>query len=230
MSTLHAMALLSEIVYDDWDSVHQQLAAIGLKMIGQPIEHAGSQAMLVCSRRMTWAVLVFRGTEASKGSISDLFSNVGFPVKWAGAGKAHSGYKRHFAMIRYDARNLAEQVPSSCPLYVTGHSMGGALATMYAAWVGSGGAEDHKIETLVTLGAPRTLSEGALVRISCPVHRVTNKYDFAPHWPPVPGLAHPETQVKVNSGGWRGPVSRHGASKYVKALQSIAPRLLKERN
>lgn len=233
MSTLHAMAFLSELIYQDWEDVHIGLAAQGLKMIGQPLEHAGSQSMLVCHSRMAWAALVFRGTEASKGSLSDLFSNIGFPVKWAGEGKAHSGYKRHFAMIRYEARQLAEKIPSSCPLYVTGHSMGGSLATMYAAWIGSGGPQDHKIEALITLGAPKTLSEGALVRISCPTYRITNKYDFAPHWPPVPGLAHPEMQVKIDSGepcGFLRRISRHSADKYVKVLQYLAPRLLKERN
>lgn len=228
MSTLHTMALLSELIYSDWPEVHKGLAVLGLEMMGEPFNHAGSQGMLVCHKRMKWAALVFRGTEASKGSITDIFSNIGLPRSWAGEGKAHGGYKRHFAMIRYDARQMAEQIPSGTPLYVTGHSMGGSLATMYAAWVGSGGPDDHKLQALITFGAPKTLSEAALACIPCPGYRVTNKYDFAPYWPPVPGLGHPEVEVEIDSGGWWGPVSRHGTRKYVKALETaVVPALRK---
>lgn len=229
MSTLHAMSMLSGLIYEDWDIVRQQLAVQGLEMVGEPFSHAGSQGMMVQHKRLAWAALVFRGTEASKGSVSDLLSNIGFPVKWAGEGKAHSGYKSHFAMIRYEARERAEQIPSGTPLFVTGHSMGGSLATMYAAWVGSGGPDDHKLAALITLGAPKTLSEAALACIPCPGYRVTNKYDFAPHWPPVPGLGHPEIEVAIDSGGWRGPVSRHGTTKYTDTLQSMPPQALRER-
>ena len=144
MSTLHVMSMLSGLIYEDWKDVHRMLAVQGLHMVGEPFNHSGSQGMIVAHNRMKWAALVFRGTEASKGSISDILSNVGFPVKWAGRGKAHSGYKKHFAMIRYEARQRAEQIPSLCPLYVTGHSMGGSLATMYASWVGSGSPQGHR--------------------------------------------------------------------------------------
>lgn len=213
MITHHVCATLSGLIYDDWEEVDKQIRAMRLRMVGKPIAHAGAESMVV--RHAKWAVLVFRGTEATKGSVSDIFSNVGLPRNWAGQGKAHSGYNRHFSMIRYAARERAELVPSEIPLYVTGHSLGGSLATMYAAWVGSGGPNDHKIDTLVTFGAPKTLSEDALATIACETYRYTNKYDFAPHWPPVPGLGHPEKQVKVDSGGWPGPISRHGVGKYM---------------
>ncbi len=229
MSTLYAMSWLSGLIYRDWDTVHRGLTSQGLEMVGKPFEHAGSQGMMVQQSRGKWAVMVFRGTEASKGSVSDILSNIGFPRSWAGEGKAHSGYRRHFAMIRYEARARAEIIPTACPLYVTGHSMGGSLATMYASWINSGGVNDHKLAGLVTLGAPKTLSEAALACIPCPTYRVTNKYDFAPYWPPVPGLAHPEMEVKIDSGGWCGPVSRHGASKYTETLRDIAPKALRER-
>ena len=100
--------------------------------------------------------------------------------------------------------------------------MGGSLATLYASWVGSGGPEDHRIYLLVTFGAPKALSARALGDIACPTLRCTNKYDFAPHWPPVPGLAHPgQPRVRLDSGGWPGPVSRHGADRYVRAVDLL---------
>ena len=193
------------------------LAALGMELVGRPFDHAGSQGMLV--QGLGIATLVFRGTEASGGSVSDLLSNFGVPVRWAGAGRAHSGYDAHFSMIRYTARLLAERVPSDVPLYVTGHSMGGALATLYAAWVGSGGPEDHGLRALVTFGSPKALSREGSSTIACEIRRETNAYDFAPHWPPVPGLAHTAPdRIELDSGGWPGPVTRHRTDKYIRAV------------
>jgi pimeloyl-ACP methyl ester carboxylesterase len=216
--------VLSDLIYENWKEVHHRLGVMGFAMLGEPISHAGSQCMVV--RNKTVAYLVFRGTEASKGSISDILSNVGHPRRWAGQGLAHSGYDRHFAMIRAKARDRAELVDPETPLHVTGHSLGGVLATMYAAWVGSGGPDDHKIESLITFGAPKALSKAAVATIKAPGYRYTNRYDFAPHWQPGLVLGHPERQVKVNSGGWIGSVSRHGSSKYIKAVSEAPVRYL----
>ncbi len=213
---------LSDLVYDDprYGDGSRALWTLGMKLVGQPFDHAGSQGMLVCGLGI--AALVFRGTEA-KNSAGDLLSNFGLPRSWVGPGRAHSGYAHHFSMIRYKARLRAELVPSDVPLYVTGHSMGGDLATLYAAWVGSGGPEDHALRALVTFGAPKTLSREGCAAIKCEVRRFTNRHDFAPHWPPVPKLTHPrDSQIEVDSNGWPGWVSRHATDKYIEAVDLCA--------
>lgn len=215
--TDHYLAIvLSDLIYENWKEVHHRLNVMGFAMLGEPISHAGSECMVVRNNRV--AFLVFRGTEASKGSISDILSNVGVPTNWVGQGLAHSGYDHHFAMIRAQARARAEMVETVTPLHITGHSLGGVLATMYAAWVGSGGLDDHKIMSLISFGAPKALSKAAVATIRAPGYRYTNRYDFAPHWQPGFVLGHPEQQIMVNSGGWVGPVSRHGSGKYIKAV------------
>ncbi len=213
----HYMAIvLSDLIYENWKEVHHQLRVMGFAMLGEPISHAGSQCMVV--RNKTIAYLVFRGTEASKGSISDIMSNVGVPTSWAGQGLAHSGYDHHFAMMRAPARERSELIETDTPLHITGHSLGGVMATMYSSWVGSGTPDDHKIMSLITFGAPKALSRAAVATIKAPGYRYTNRHDFAPHWQPGFVLGHPERQVMVNSGGWAGPVSRHGSGKYIKAV------------
>ena len=215
--TDHYMAIvLSDLIYENWKEVHHRLSVMGFAMLGEPISHAGSECMVV--RNATIAYLVFRGTEASKGSISDILSNIGVPTTWAGQGLAHSGYDHHFAMIRAQARGRAEMVETATPLHITGHSLGGVLATMYSSLVGSGGQDDHKIMSLISFGAPKALSKAAVATIKAPTYRYTNRYDFAPHWQPGFVLGHPEGQIMVNSGGWIGPVSRHGSGKYINAV------------
>ena len=216
----HFMAIvLSDLIYANWKEVHHRLGVMGFAMLGEPISHAGSECMVV--RNKIVAYLVFRGTEASKGSTSDILSNVGVPIPWAGQGLAHSGYDHHFTMIRVEARARAELINTDTPLHITGHSLGGVLATMYSSWVGSGSPDDHKIMSMISFGAPKALSKAAVATIRAPTHRYTNRYDFAPHWQPGLVLGHPEGQIMVNSGGWAGPVSRHGSGKYIKAVGNL---------
>jgi len=215
-TTFKTGVTLSGLIYEPWPTVKQGLSAMQMEMVCEPFDIEGSQGMLVLGQ--THAYLVFRGTEASKAKIRDIVSNFGFPADWAGKGKAHSGYARHFGFIRKPARDFAERIPTPIPLIVTGHSLGGCLATLYASWIASGGVDDHKLAGLLTYGAPKCLNGEALAKIACPVFRFTNRYDFAPLWPPIFGLSHPDNQVKINSGGWPGPVSRHSVSKYMRTV------------
>ena len=215
-------ATLSRLIYEDWPKVEKGLQAMQMEMVCDPFDVMGSQGMLVLGQLR--AYLVFRGTEAMEFSLlnpvpwlREIRSNFGLPVEWVGNGKAHSGYARHFQYIRLPARKFAEKIPTPIPLIITGHSLGGCLATHYASWIASGGQYDHKIAGLITFGAPKCLNDAALADIACPILRFTNKYDFAPNWQPIPGLTQPKNQVKINSGGWIGPVTRHSASKYQKA-------------
>lgn len=215
-TTFKTGAILSGLIYEEWSDVKIDLSDLQMEMVDEPFDIGGSQGMIVLGR--THAYLVFRGTEANKAKIRDIISNFGFPRVWVGNGKVHSGYARHFAYIREPARALAERIPTHTPLIIIGHSMGGCLATMYASWVASGGINDHKLAGVITYGAPKCLNDEAITNIACPVFRFTNRYDFAPYWPPIPGLGHPNNQVKINSGGWPGPVSRHNISRYIRTV------------
>ncbi len=211
-TTFKTGAILSSLIYEEWSKVELGLSGLCMDMVCDPFDILGAQGMLVLGQ--THAYLVFRGTEASKAKIRDIISNFGFPSDWVGGGKAHSGYAKHFSYIRHPARAFAERIPTPIPLIVVGHSMGGCLATLYASWVASGSPEDHKLAGLITYGAPKCLNDEAITNIACPVFRFTNRFDFAPHWQPISGLSQPKNQVKINSGGWPGPVSRHSVSKY----------------
>lgn len=222
-TTFKTGAILSGLIYKEWPDVKSGLNALQMDMVCDPFDIKGSQGMLVLGK--THAYLVFRGTEASKFNIKnplpwarDIVSNFGLASGWIGQGKAHRGYAHYFSYIRKPARAFAERIPTPIPLIVVGHSLGGCLATQYASWAASGGPDDHKLAGLITYGAPKCLNYEALANIACTVFRFTNRYDFAPYWPPILGLDHPEGHVKINSGGWPGPVSRHSVSKYINAL------------
>lgn len=147
--------------------------------------------------------LVFRGTEINKASLFDLLSNLGQSV----------GYRLHLSLIFNEARAFAEEVSSSIPLYVSGHSMGGALATLYGVLCG------HKIKELVTFGAPKSIGRDErrwlLSQHKC-VRYVTRR-DWAPYWPPSLILVHPVSPTYLHRpkmGIWKS----HWPESYIKAM------------
>ena len=209
-----ALARLSEIAYARPLELQRGLDREGFRLV-ENFAHNDTEALLVARRE--YAALAFRGTEATRLHWRDLRSNLGLPVRWAGEGRAHSGYVRHLAMIENEAVAMAESVASSTPLYVTGHSLGGALASLFAAlWYALG--RNYRLAGLVTLGAPKALTRAAAAPIACPCLRVVNDYDFAPKWPPSLSLRHYCPATRIDSGGWPGPVSRHMVGRYVEVL------------
>ncbi len=181
-------------------------------------DHNDTQAALVAAK--TGSALVFRGTEASSWRIRDIWSNVTWPAPtvWQGKGKAHSGYSHHLSFIGHSALEMAEDTASATPLYVTGHSLGGSIGTLFASWY----FYEHptyRLRSLVTFGAPKALNEEASEMIYCPVSRYAVRGDFAPHWPPVPGLVHPAPAIRLPPlKKYHGVFKRHDAKGYVELI------------
>jgi len=212
-------SFLSGIIYQNWDIVRSDLKRIGFEMIGEPFDVGGSQGMLVMNKRPgnpLEAWIIFRGTSLN---FSDIISNIGFPVEWDGPGKIHSGYRRHFSYVRDPIRAMAEKIPSSIPLNIAGHSLGGTQATAYAAWINSGLPTDHKIMSLYTYGSPKVLNHPGVEKIHCHIERVVNFLDPAPLHPMIPGLTHTRGKVVINSGGWPIPWHRHSIDKYTRTVR-----------
>lgn len=215
------LAWLSALIYerpDDFD-LRCRIARFD---VAAHFDRHDSQAALVVGRSA--AVLVFRGTEASRVHVRDLWSNATWPwpTVWQGPGRAHSGYRRHLNMIGAAALEMAEDVAADTPLFVTGHSMGGALATLFAAWYYDDNP-GYRLKGLVTFGAPKALDDVAARAIRCPVRRYAIKGDFAPRWPPVLGLAHPCPPIVLAPvDPSHGPLRRHAVWGYVEVLRERA--------
>lgn len=160
-------------------------------------------------RRDDRAFLVFRGTSIVP---TDLLSNLSRPwgIFWAGPGRIHVGYAKALYQVARSARHFADDVASEIPLFAAGHSMGGALATLYSIWC------DHRLAGLVTFGAPKPATRRALALRRCPAWRYVTAFDFAPFWPPLV-FSHPCRATRLASAA---PIlERHFAASYIAALE-----------
>ena len=212
------MAGLSAAVYMDWPKARLRAAELGMPVV-DTASHNDVEAMFCMNDQR--ASIDFRGTQFTSFHGRDIANNFGRPVLWAGPGRAHSGYATQLERIRDRAADWFEQVPSHIPLDIAGHSLGGSVAGLFAAW--AVGARGGKIAGLYTFGAPKAATKSAWqwlhVGEQVPVIEVYQmKADFAPWWPPSFSLTQPAEPIKLKSpDDWTGPLRRHDVDRYGRA-------------
>jgi hypothetical protein len=127
-----------------------------------------------------FAVLVFRGTEAT--SIKDIRTDTKARLiasKYKGL--VHEGFQQAFDSVAdtINERLKSEKLKDK-PLYITGHSLGGAIATIATRDLRS----PIKIAATYSFGSPRVGNEDWINRIKSPIYRLVNAADSVTMLPP----------------------------------------------
>jgi hypothetical protein len=150
-------------------------------------------------RTEQFMVLAFRGSQEPKDWLTNVTTQLrSFTIFKDGAstlssykGRVHTGFFLAWAIIeqsvlsqisKWRAEMNVEQLP---PLYITGHSLGGALATMAAAALSDNGIN---VAGVYTFGQPRvgdrTFASQLDKHTNGRVFRFVNNNDIVPHVPP----------------------------------------------
>lgn len=136
-----------------------------------------------------FAIVAFRGTECGINQgpevlaqfIADL--SVDIDIRWVdgpGGGKIHKGFDDGLSEIWSDLLpHLKSLVRNGRKLWLTGHSLGGALAALTAA-------RYHDIQGLYTFGAPRLGNRDFVSGYPMTNFRIINNNDIVPHLPIYP--------------------------------------------
>ena len=156
---------------DDGAGLKVQLANGGFQLV-RPFNADGTQAYLASSA--IFAVLAFRGTEKD---FKDIRSDLDARFYGTEGGRMHRGFHAAYDPIADDVRAATEDLGNQ-PLYVTGHSLGGALATV-AAW----DLERDTLAACYTFGSPRVGDQDLDAALKAPVYRVVNAADIVPRVP-----------------------------------------------
>jgi predicted lipase len=151
---------------------------LSLKLV-DTFDRNGTQVIIVANSE--FSVLAFRGTEAS--SIRDIKADAdAIAVACPSGGNIHSGFNDAYNEVALDIqRRLDKDDLKDLPLYITGHSLGGALATIAAKKMTHplGG-----IAACYTFGSPRVGDEHWIANIKAPIYRLVNAADCVTMLPP----------------------------------------------
>ena len=145
------------------------------------------------SHDMKAIVIAFRGTERYEQAIVQFLESLLFPETQFFNGKVQIYWKTAFHALwpsmEAEVKALVSQHPSY-QIWVTGHSLGAALASLASTWLSYYKVAPRKNIILYTFGMPRVgdyayaLQHDQLVNNSW---RVVNYNDLIPHFPIVVG-------------------------------------------
>jgi triacylglycerol lipase len=175
--TAWLLAECSALAYLPFEMEAQSLIA-NLKLGGfelvREFDNGGTQAYL--AKRADLAVLAFRGTEQDYG---DILTDLKFRMyRDAQGNRTHRGFEAAFSYIKVDVAKAISELEVDLPLYFTGHSLGGALATIATLHFAS-----DQLAACYTFGCPRVGNLEFSQNIKIPVYRVVNVADIVARVP-----------------------------------------------
>jgi len=182
--TAWLMAKMSKLAYLPFEKDNTELklalAEAGFILVAH-FNQDGTQAFLAKHESDKVAVLAFRGTQ-TEGLTLETFFDV-FTDLYAAMHTDKNGVKTHkgfqIAFQRVEAEILQQiQGITDYGLYITGHSLGGALALIATSAINS-----ENLGACYTFGSPKVGNEEFDDKIKAPIYRVINSYDVVPFLP-----------------------------------------------
>lgn len=152
------------------------LRRLGFELV-QTFNSAGSQAFIAKRDVDRIAVLAFRGTEANDWR--DVKSDLNAFLKDDAGCKVHTGFKTAFEMVRLAVERTLNGL-KGYQLYVTGHSLGGAMALIATRHLNS-----DNLAACYTFGSPKVGTQEFGDTIKPPIYRVVNSADGVSRVPPT---------------------------------------------
>jgi triacylglycerol lipase len=198
--SLLLLARAANIAYGDANSIEQSAKSWGFSQLS--VLSQGSMSAFVASNSGC-VLLAFRGTD----DIRDWFTNAQVHQRLVTHGRIHTGFHGAYQALRGKVRQaLAQHGAATKSLWVTGHSLGGALAGAFAYDESKGlAAQNIEIEKLATFGQPM-LANVKLAKYLRSSYvgryfRVVNERDIVARSPPIPaGYEHFGTLVWFHDG------------------------------
>ena len=220
---------------------NEKQAVAACKKMGFPwaklVSRDGAEVLIAKDRNDLW--FAFRGTEPSK--LNDVMADLNVIKNAAKAGgKVHSGFQQEVNDLWMDV--LAEiehndQLKVRKDVYMTGHSLGAAMATIAAT--------RYQPVELHTFGSPRVGGPKFIRNIKCTHYRFMNNNDIVCRIPPAwLGFRHHGEMIYFDRNGNKAPkptwsdffygilnswkrfkffdgIVDHGMPNYVKALGKL---------
>lgn len=159
--------------------VEERLSLLGMRV--DHFDYGATQAYLCHDE--TKLVLALRGTEiVGCDALPDILTDLDFDlVDFDGRGRVHRGFARAFERLWPALRERLSALEAAAParrLWVTGHSLGGALAVLT-------GARRDTAQGVYTFGCPRVGDARFAERYRAPTQRLVHNNDYVAQLPPA---------------------------------------------
>lgn len=183
------LARLADLVYLDGPQLDLELQTFLLT--GQ-LRSVGDDTQYLYARGADYDVLICRGTE---GKLADIRTDAQCPlINWplGSHSKAHQGFCTQADAVLADLQQQQPQAGLERPLWITGHSLGGALAILLAFKLSL--KPGNKLAGVVTFGQPKVgdaqLTQAITQQLLPFYRRYVNQRDIVPKLPPLPDYRH----------------------------------------
>jgi hypothetical protein len=185
--TCYVMIEMARLAYFDFEGDGEEalrniLSDAGFELITTfSNKEFGAQAFLCINKVQEMAVLAFRGTEKHK--IKDIQADIRSElIEIEFQGKiclVHKGYWKQFSSIKVDIEEaLRRDEVKNLQLFLTGHSLGGALAIVALKYF-----ENNAVGACYTFGSPPVGTIDFDSKIHTPIYRIINHLDVVPYLP-----------------------------------------------
>lgn len=193
----------------------KKLEVGGLELVGT-FSVDGTQGYVCKNDKL--AVLAFRGTTDIQDWRTDLKASREVIKNHPKRVRAHEGFLNAYLDVEEKVLELLSGLYFDLPLYITGHSLGGALALVASVAVPMGDElTAEQVAAVYTFGAPRAGGGDFREIVKVPHYRVFNPWDLVPSLPAwwqsyqhtgdVRFLAHDDRAPLTRKSIWGGMIS-----------------------
>ncbi|HXF85069.1 MAG TPA: lipase family protein [Anaerolineales bacterium] len=175
------MASMSHLAYerfeaDEWARrlLSAKLNGGGFKLVAT-FSSAETDTQAFMATNNEYIVLAFRGTEMTKGK--DIKTDIKAVLVSTIEGKVHAGFKQAYESIAAPIRQKLLQM-GDLPIYITGHSLGAALATIATQSLERDPKFKDRIAACYTFGSPRVGNDQYDREFKSPIYRIVNTADI----------------------------------------------------
>lgn len=176
------MACMAHLAYDRFEEGGAPLQLFTAKLEGGGFtlqntfysKQTDTQAFLATSND-GYAVLAFRGTETSKRT--DLLIDAKAMKVSVLEGRIHGGFRLAYESVAKEIERSIFKL-GDMPLYITGHSLGAALATVATQRLEHNLRIRQMIAACYTFGSPRVGDSHYDIEFKSPIYRIVNTTDI----------------------------------------------------
>jgi len=177
------LAEISTLVYADEDFVRSRFEAAGLSTV-RFFDKQSTQCFVANNDQ--YAIVAFRGSEIWKKrqtlDLNEVFADLKTDVDirrvdWHQGGKVHRGFKEALDDVWPDLLPYITMLDDKeCKVWITGHSLGGALAVLCGGLYG-------KTQGVYTFGSPWVGDKNFKEQLNVKVYRIVNGKDIVARIP-----------------------------------------------